>query len=327
MIRQRPRAERARVGDANAQSPRQRAKRRPEEGFDPLDPVQLDARARVIIHRHFDAAARRVPAFLEKNYRSFDKVMWRNLRGVTDYGVGLWNAATWLPGKIKGRDYSTTTWTEDKRRSLFADELVQMKSLTRSLATLHKQLGRSVDARLFALRSSPRLTGKTPEEVEAMILRRLGNSNDLGDEVKVVVTKGAFAIASYLTAGKLKASLMPVGTAVAGSMFISQAGFFAGLWYSVVGVPAWVAFVGAAAGAGVAVLVAPVLGAVVEYGINHRDGLEERIRANLRVMRNLLLDGRDDGECHIESVIVRLLRQRDNAVRIVELVTRAVQTT
>jgi hypothetical protein len=289
-----------------------------------MDAPALEARVRELINEHFDLAERRIPAFLDEHYRSFDKVMWRNIRGLTDSLVWVRNKATWPLRKLGGPNLSTTTWTEDTLRRLFVEELVQVRDLERSLQALQQQIGNAVDDQLRELRSSPHLAGKTPKEVEEMILRHLGSANSLADEVKDILTAGAFAIASYLVAGKLKASLAPVGAAVAGSLYLSQAGFFAGLWYGIVGVPAWVGIVGAAAGAGIALLVAPILGGVIEYGMNHRSSLEEQMRVQMTAVRKTLLDGKHDEERTTESVIAAILRQRELARDFVDTVRMAV---
>ena len=296
------------------------------DAFDSLDAPTLELRARKIINEHFDKAEQRLPGFLDEHYRSFGDVMWRNVRGVTNPLVQGRNAVSWIWTKFGGRDFSTTTWTEDTLRRLFVEELVQLGALERALSTVHMEIGNAVDQQLQVLRESPKLAGKSPEQVEAMILDYLGTTNGLSAQLEKAVTVGAFAVASYLVIGEIQKSLVPVGAAVAGSIYIAQAGFFAGLWYSVFSVPVWVEALGMAAGAGIAVLVAPVIAGVIQWGLNHRQVFEQEMRNRLNSVRTTLLDGKaTDTGTTVESVIVGILRQRDLAADFVALVTRAVR--
>ena len=122
-----------------------------------------------------------------------------------------------------------------------------------------------------------------------------------------MLTGASFAVATYLVTGNVAKSLGPLGGAAANSIFMAKVGLLGSLWFSVFGVPAWVAVVGGVAGAGVGMVIAPVIGGLVEYGINQRRGLEGRFAQKLNEVRDFLLDGKRPDGRDVESVLIGAL--------------------
>lgn len=65
----------------------------------------LEREVRALVNSHFASAKRRLPRFLDRNYRSFRPVFARNARLALDLPVGLRNGASWIWHKAGGRDF------------------------------------------------------------------------------------------------------------------------------------------------------------------------------------------------------------------------------
>ena len=283
------------------------------------DRQHFEDAVRAAVSQHFDAAKARVPAFLEQHYRSLAPVLKRNFRGLLDTPIQLRNVAAWVSKKCRGPDFSTTTYTEDSLRKLFLDELVQVEALQQIMAITNARLVSQFDRDLDQLRQhNARLGQRSVEEINKFILERVSQANDLGDEVKKLVTAASFAIATYVVTGEVARTLSPIGVAVAEGAFLANAGFWAGIWYGVFGVPAWVGIVGGVAGAGAGLLIAPLIGGIVEYGLNRRRSLDVRFRARLDEVHQFVLCGATTPTKDVEGVIAQALRYFDHLVEALE---------
>lgn len=163
------------------------------------------------------------------------------------------------------------------------------------------------------------------DALNRLIAERLRKANSFSDQTKKVVNTVSLALTTYLVTGKLSQGLGPAGAAVAEGAFLSQAGFFGGLWYGLFGVPAWVGVVGGFAGAGIGLLVAPLLGAFVEYAVNQRTGLAARFRERLDEVRDLMLDGKHDGPCSVEGTVASALQYLHQLVELADAARDALE--
>lgn len=79
---------------------------------------------------------------------------------------------------------------------------------------------------------------------------------------------------------------------IANSVYISNAGFFTGLWASIFGAPAWVGVVGGLAGGAIAAAVlAPMIGVGVERLVNEWSDVHGKFRAGYGDMCRTLVYG------------------------------------
>ncbi|GAB2196046.1 hypothetical protein [Sessilibacter sp. MAH4] len=231
-----------------------------------------------IYRAHFFAARQRLDAVYNTHFANLKAVSKRHWQYRSDVPRdllalprSLWIQTTKLlpigKHKLSAQAESKLSQKELAVLKIIEDELLhvnQLQELFSQHLLKHPSINKSELSELTAtLRKLP------PEQSEANLLKainRLQIPQEGGREFVMflavgvlgrgVVDKAAFGSAAAL------------GSAAATSVYISKQSFLAGLWLSWTGVPGWVSVIGAMGGLGSALLIAPLLSPLTEYGVN-----------------------------------------------------------
>lgn len=249
------------------------------------------------INAFFDDAIQRVPGFVDKNLRSFRKVMGRNLApttGVGDVLIGVRNLASGVSSAVGGPKFETTTFTHDKLVEAFEREVVSPKELETLLSRLFAEF--EEDLWRKAERAAPEGAAdgihEARERVVAMMEQEIAHDPKLAQALRTGVKIGVPATLGYVLFGQLGTG--PSFGDAAGEIYKRNLDLYHKvlLRFGGVEVPTWVGAVGWAG----SVLGTLAAGGLVEFGLNNIRDLKGSYIRQLNSARHILLHGHDPGD-------------------------------
>ena len=257
------------------------------------------------INTFFDEAIARVPGFVDRNLKSFRKVMGRNLSprtGVADLFIGVRNVAATASKVVGGPDFSTSTYTHDRLTESFEREVVspaELESLLRRLFTEFEDEQWVKLARSAAEEEESAAESEEEEELIAvrdrlvqLMEREIGHDPALAQAIRAGVKFGIPATLGYVLFGK--ASLWGgLGQEAAGKVYETRLDFYHRLLHKLgrFEIPGWVGAVGVAG----SLLGTLAVGGLMEFAVNNVRDLKGVYIRQLNAARYNLLYGEDPG--------------------------------
>lgn len=245
------------------------------------------------INTFFDEAITRVPGFVDKNLRSFTKVMGRNLApktGVGDVLIGVRNLAAGLSSAAGGPNFATTTFTHDKLLEAFEREVVSPKELETLMARLFAEFEEDLWKKVA--RENESTTSATDiqlarEQVTTLMEREIAHDPLLAQALRTGVKLGIPATLGYVLFGRLGTG--PTFGDAASELYKRNLDLYHRVLMKVGGfeVPTWVGAVGWAGG----VLGTLAAGGLVEFTMNNIRDLKGQYIRQLNSARYALLYG------------------------------------
>ena len=251
-----------------------------------------------LIEEHFAGVRERVAPFYDRHFASLRRIASRHWQYRRDIPRDLatlprftWRALQRLTGRrvMSTRRYSAK---ELALAGLIGSELLHLPDLEEKL--------------LRHLSQHPRLDLSKQDEVQAILARY--SPTDLEQRLQEAVARlavdheGSRDVLVFMALGLMGRAVSDkvafgsaglLGATAAGSLYISQQSFFAGVWAKWVGVPGWVSLAGGGAGILALLLLTPMLAPLVEFGVNRFRA--ERMLGNLvaQVQQQLQHPGND----------------------------------
>lgn len=288
---------------------------------DPVRPSHWEDRFEKEINQLFDDAIDRLPRFVERHFKSFSRVMGRNLSpraGIGDLYVGLRNLASAFSEAVGGPEFETTTFTEDQLSRAFEQEVLSPFELEAMLGRLFTAFEDdlwdrfqedSVRGTQDALQVRDRFRNMIDEEIAHD--PKLAQAIRSGVHLGIPITLGYFLFgrtASGTVDNKLGRDIGLQDVTVFQRLFQSFRGkteprdddsFFQD-------------FTGNALGITGAVLGSLVVGGVLEYAYNSLRDLKGSYIRQINTARYVLLYGTDpsDPDCYGILQIVRAIERR-----------------
>lgn len=245
------------------------------------------------INTFFDEAIARVPGFVDRNLRSFRKVMGRSLSprtGVADILVGLRNMASGLSTAAGGPGFETTTYTHDALTKAFEREVVSPKELETLLGRLFQEFEEGMWGQVADRVEAE--TSRDRQEVEGfrtrletIMEREIAHDPLLAQAIRSGVKIGVPATLGYVLFGRFD-----IGDA-AGDLYKKNLNFYNRLLIRIgkYDVPGWVGAVGWAGG----VIGSLAVGGLMEYTVNSLRDIKGQYIRQLNTARYVLLYGED----------------------------------
>ncbi len=244
------------------------------------------------INTFFDESIERVPSFVERNLKSFRKVMGRSLgprTGIADLFISARNLAAGVSNSVGGPDFSTTTFTDDELSDAFEREVVSSAELESLLNRLFSEFEQEQWQTFLEEQSDG---DPEREDIEAlrgrlvgMMEKEIAHDPLLAQAIRSGVRLGIPATLGYMLFGK--------ATFVAGTG--ASEGYQKHLDYyrrSVIElggkeVPGWVGAVGIAGG----LLGSLAIGGLMEYAVNNIRDIKGYYIRQINAARYVLLYG------------------------------------
>lgn len=248
------------------------------------------------INTFFDEAIARVPGFVDRNLKSFRRVMARSLgprTGVADIFLSLRNVAAGVSQSVGGPDFSTSTYTDDRLRDSFEREVVSADELE---SLLHRLFAEFEEAQWTAVadkRAESDLVEKVDDDLREGFIGRMESEihHDplLAQAIRSGVKLGLPATLGYVLFGKI--TWVGFGSDAASQIYESRLNFYNKTLMKLgrFEIPGWVGAVGLA-GSVVGTLAA---GGVMEYAMNNVRDIKGAYIRQLNSARHALLYGDD----------------------------------
>ncbi|GLS24726.1 hypothetical protein [Marinibactrum halimedae] len=231
-----------------------------------------------IVDTHFLLAHERVDPFFSHYFLSVKHVWQRHWRHKADIPQDLLNLpkSAWRLCTAPLRKGKTAPPPLMTRKEKELTERLQVELL--ALPTLHQQL-------FEHLQSHPTFCDEQWSELQSLLspfseeeahhqlssaINRLTITQEGGRDFLLFISLGI--IGRGLSDKVAFGSAMTLGSSAATGAYMSQQGFFGGLWASWFGVPGWVSATGAVAGFGLVLIATPLLSPLTEVGINRIRG-------------------------------------------------------
>lgn len=288
------------------------------------------------INTFFDEAIARVPGFVDRNLRSFRRVMGRNLSpktGVGDVVVGVRNLFAGVSKTVGGPDFSTTTYTHDVLTDAFEREVVSSAELESLLGRLFSEFEDDQWERvLSALSDSSAVDGDElgdedvplGEKVEALrerlmtlMEREIAHDPLLAQAIRSGLKIGIPATLGYVLFGRFTFAGR-FGAETASKLYKRQLNFYHRILMRLgkFEIPTWLGAVGWAGG-----LVGTLaIGGVMEYAINSVRDIKGAYIRQLNTARYILLYGDNPDETSGQGLlhIVRGLERQFERVQSID---------
>lgn len=282
------------------------------------------------INTFFDEAIARVPGFVDRNLRSFRRVMGRNLSpktGIGDILVGARNIAAGLSKTVGGPDFSTTTYTHDALTESFEREVVSPAELESLLGRLFAEFEDDQWERLATkIELAPDLTAREVEEadtdadaqaddeddaverrVEALrerlmtlMEREIAHDPLLAQAIRSGLKIGIPATLGYVLFGKFTFA-GAFGSQTATELYKRQLNFYHRILLKLgkFEIPGWLGAVGWAGG----LVGSLALGGVMEYAVNSVRDVKGAYIRQLNTARYILLYGDNPDEASGQGLL------------------------
>lgn len=262
------------------------------------EPSEWEKRFEAQVNTFFDESIARVPGFVDRNLKSFKKVMSRSLgprTGVADIFVSLRNVASGVSKTVGGPDFSTSTYTDDRLRESFEREVVspdELESLLRRLFTEFEEAQWSAvaDERAQRLDQDPEeLEGDIREQFTARMEGEINHDPLLAQAIRSGVKLGLPATLGYVLFGKV--TWLGFGSDAAGEIYKSRLNFYNQTLMKLgrFKIPGWVGAVGLAG----SVLGTLAAGGIMEFAVNNVRDIKGAYIRQLNSARHALLYGED----------------------------------
>lgn len=262
------------------------------------EPSEWEQRFEAQVNTFFDEAIARVPGFVDRNLKSFRRVMSRSLgprTGIADIFVSLRNVAAGVSSTVGGPDFSTSTYTDDQLRESFEREVVspdELESLLRRLFTEFEeaQWERVVDRRAELLDVDvDEIDSDMRERFIARMEDEINHDPLLAQAIRSGVKLGLPATLGYVLFGKV--TWMGFGSDAASEIYKSRLNFYNQTLIKLgrFKVPGWVGAVGLVG----SVLGTLAAGGVMEYAVNNVRDIKGAYIRQLNSARHALLFGED----------------------------------
>lgn len=287
-----------------------------------------EARFETQINTFFDEAIQRVPGFVDKNLRSFTRVMGRNLApttGVGDVLIGVRNMASGVSAAAGGPKFATTTYTHDKLLEAFEREVVSPKEMETLLTRLFSEFEEDFwkQAEKEAPDGAEEDIRAAREHVTSMMEREIAHDPMLAQALRSGVKIGVPATLGFVLFGKF-GSGSGFGDA-ASELYKRNLDLYHRVLIKVGGleVPTWVGAMGWAGG----VLGTLAAGGLVEFGLNNVRDLKGQYIRQLNSARYALLYGEDPDDEEGKGIL-HIVRGFERQVqRVPELATKILEST
>jgi len=290
------------------------------------------------INTFFDEAIARVPGFVDRNLKSFRRVMGRNLSpktGVGDVVVGVRNLFAGVSRTVGGPDFSTTTYTHDVLTDAFEREVVSSAELESLLGRLFAEFEDDQWERVLeALAVTPALAGEDDalgdedaplgEKVEALrerlmtlMEREIAHDPLLAQAIRSGLKIGIPATLGYVLFGRFTFAGR-FGAETASKLYKRQLNFYHRILLRLgkFEIPTWLGAVGWAGG-----LVGTLaIGGVMEFAINSVRDIKGAYIRQLNTARYILLYGDNPDETSGQGLlhIVRGLERQFERVQSID---------
>ncbi|RAL24868.1 hypothetical protein DL240_01270 [Lujinxingia litoralis] len=268
----------------------------PEQAIDTTEGTRAslwEERFEAQINTFFDEAIARVPGFVDRNLKSFRRVMGRSLgprTGMADLFISARNMAAGMSRSVGGPDFSTSTFTDDQLTEAFEREVVSSVELESLLGRLFSEFEEEQWQR-FRRGYGDGEAGS--EDIEGL-RRRLGELMEheiahdplLAQAIRSGVRLGLPATLGYILFGRTTFVMDGVTEGYSGHLDIYRRalGKLGGLE-----LPGWIGAVGLAGG----LMGTLALGGLVEYAVNNVRDIKGYYIRQINAARYVLLYGED----------------------------------
>ncbi len=247
------------------------------------------------INTFFDEAIERVPGFVDRNLKSFRKVMGRSLgprTGVADLFISARNLAAGVSSSVGGPDFSTSTYTDDKLAESFEREVVSSAELESLLNRLFSEFEEEQWTQFLDEEVAEGADGEDDAEqvrdrLVDMMEKEIAHDPLLAQAIRSGVRLGIPATLGYVLFGK---ATFIAGTG-AGEGYKKHLDFYRRSLIKLGGteVPGWMGAVGIAGG----VLGSLAIGGLMEYAVNNVRDVKGYYIRQINAARYVLLYGED----------------------------------
>ena len=255
-----------------------------------------EERFEVQINTFFDESIARVPGFVDRNLKSFRKVMGRSLgpkTGVADLFISMRNMAAGVSKSVGGPNFETTTFTDDKLTESFEREVVNAQDLEGLLTRLFKEFEEEhwekflKDHGLEGRGHGREETNELKQRLVAMMEKEIAHDPLLAQAIRSGVRLGLPATLGYVLFGKATF----VGGPTTGEGYKKHLEYYRRSLIKLGGteVPGWVGPVGIAGG----VLGTLAIGGLMEYAVNSIRDVKGYYIRQINAARYVLLYGED----------------------------------
>lgn len=255
-----------------------------------------EERFEVQINTFFDESIARVPGFVERNLKSFRKVMGRSLgprTGVADLFISVRNMASGVSRTVGGPDFATSTFTDDKLAEAFEREVVNSQDLEGLLNRLFKefeeeQLAEFLKSQKLSLEDgNGDATAAVKKKLIDMMEKEIAHDPLLAQAIRSGVRIGLPATLGYVLFGKATF----IGGASAAEGYKKHLDYYRRSLIKLGGteVPGWVGPVGIVGG----VLGTLAVGGLMEYALNSVRDVKGHYIRQINGARYVLLYGED----------------------------------
>lgn len=246
----------------------------------------------------FDDAIQRLPGYVDRNLKSFRKVMGRSVSprtGVGDILVGVRNLASGMSKSVGGPTFETTTYTHDKLTEAFEREVLSPEELETLLARLFEEFEEEMWSRVAE--NSDELPSRVDIEVirsrmSSLMEREIAHDPLLAQAIRSGVKIGVPATLGYVLFGRL--NFGEIATEKAAELYSSNLNFYNRILASLgrYQLPGWVGAVGWAGG----VIGSLAIGGLMEYTLNSVRDIKGQYIRQLNTARYVLLYGENPDE-------------------------------
>ncbi len=257
-----------------------------------------EERFEIQINSFFDEAIARVPGFVDRNLKSFSKVMGRSLgprTGMADLFISARNVAAGVSRNLGGPDFATSTYTDDKLGESFEREVVSSGELSKLLERLFREFQQD---QWKAFRESyaqkvgdPALADEEGKALQdhlvAMMEKEIAHDPLLAQAIRSGVRLGIPASLGYVLFGRATF----VGGEGATEGYKKHLDFYRRSLIKLGGteVPGWMGAAGIAGG----VLGSLAIGGLMEYAVNNIRDIKGHYIRQINAARYVLLYGED----------------------------------
>jgi hypothetical protein len=246
----------------------------------------------------FDDAISRLPGFVDRNLKSFRRVMGRSVApktGVGDILIGVRNLASGFSSSVGGPEFETTTYTHDKLTESFEREVLSPEELETLLARLFEEFEDEMWSRVAD--SDEHEQSRVDVELlrtrmSRLMEREIAHDPLLAQAIRSGVKIGVPATLGYVLFGRLNFS--EIASEKATELYTSNLNFYNRILASLgrYQLPGWVGAVGWAGG----VIGSLAIGGLMEYTLNSVRDVKGQYIRQLNTARYVLLYGENPDE-------------------------------
>ncbi len=272
--------------------------------FGPIDTSEgpeasdWEERFEVQLNALFDDAITRLPGFVDRNLKSFRRVMGRSVApktGVGDVLIGVRNLASGLSKSVGGPEFDTTTFTHDKLTEAFEREVLSPEELETLLARLFEEFEDEMWSKVANASDEDRSRVDVEllrSRMSRLMEKEIAHDPLLAQAIRSGVKIGVPATLGYVLFGRL--NFAELATEKAAELYASNLNFYNRILASLgrYQVPGWVGAVGWAGG----VIGSLAIGGIMEYTLNSVRDIKGQYIRQLNTARYVLLYGENPDE-------------------------------